>query len=116
MHRNLKRVGLACLFSISTVSLGTAIYPRVHAFNEASQGTLIAGNRAANCRIITPAVAPNLIPTDAKSGRPLVSGTAVCDWNGNTGQINGTGAIDFVKQGDTAAITKTLTGRGLRPS
>ena len=116
MNRSLKRIALGCVLSVSTVSLGTAIYPRVYAFNTSSQGVLIASNRAANCRIITPAVSPNLIPTDAKSGRPLVSGTAVCDWNGNTGQINGTGAIDFVKQGDTAAITKTLIRRGFKPS
>ena len=116
MHRNLKRIGLGCLLSTAIVSLGTAIHPRIYAFNQASQGALIASNRAVNCRIINPAVIPNLIPLDSKSGRPLNSGTAVCDWNGNTGQINGTGAIDFVKQGDIAAITKTLMGRGLKPS
>ena len=113
--RQLKRISLGCLLSASVVSVGAAIYPRVYAFNEVSQGVLIASNRAANCRIITPAVAPNLIPTDAKSGRPLVSGTAVCDWNGNTGQINGTGAIDYVKQGDIAAISTILKGRGFKP-
>lgn len=94
----------------------TAIYPRIYAFNEDTQGALIAGNRAANCLILTPGVKPNLIPVDAKSGRQLNPGTAVCDWNGNTGQINGSGAIDYVKQGDISAITKTLTGRGLKPS
>ena len=99
----------------SVGSLGTAIYPRVYAWNQVSQGVLIASNRAANCRIVIPAVSPNLIPIDTKSGRPLVAGTAVCDWNGNTGQINGSGAIDYVKQGDTTAIVATLKQRGFKP-
>ena len=114
MHRNLKRVLLFFGASVTLTSLGTAIYPRIYAFNQASQGALIASNRAVNCRIITPAIVPNLIPLDSKSGRPLVSGTTVCDWNGNTGQINGSGAIDFVRQGETDVIVKILKVRGLK--
>jgi len=113
--RTLKRIGLGCLLATSVASLGTAIYPRVYAWNQVSQGVLIASNRAANCRVIYPSVRPNIIPIESKSGRPLTSGTAVCDWSGNTGQINGTGAIDYVRQGDMGAIVATLKQRGFKP-
>ena len=112
--RTLKRIGLGCLLATSVASLGAAIYPRVYAFNQVSQGVLIASNRAANCRIISPGVRPNIIPIETSSGKPLTSGTAVCDWSGNTGQINGTGAIDYVRQGDTAAIVTMLKQRGFK--
>ena len=112
--RTLKRIGLGCLLATSVGSLGAAIYPRVYAWNQVSQGVLIASNRAANCRIIYPAVRPNIIPIESTSKQPLTSGTFVCDWNGNTGQINGYGAIDYVKQGDMTAIVATLKQRGFK--
>lgn len=112
--RTLKRIGLGFSFVTSVGSLGTAIYPRIYAWNQVSQGVLIASNRAANCRIVEPSVRPNIIPLEAKSGQKLTAGTAVCDWNGSTGQINGYGAIDYVKQGDPAAIVATLKQRGFK--
>jgi hypothetical protein len=114
MNHHSKRI---ILLSGSVLSLGACvatIYPRVIAWNEASQGALIASSRAVNCRVLNGAIEPNTIPNDAQSKRPLPPGTHVCDWQGNTGQINGTGAIDFLKQGQSEAIAQTLKSRGFK--
>lgn len=114
MNHQAKRVGLITL-GVAAIGcfLGSA-YPRIYAWNEASTAAMIASQRAANCRILSGPVQPNTIPVDAKSRNPLNSGTHVCFWDGSTGQINGTGAIDFVKQGSTETIIKILQSRGLK--
>lgn len=92
-----------------------AVYPRIYAWNESATAATIATQRAANCRIITPSVTVNTIPLDSKSGRPLPAGSHVCDWTGTTAQINGTGAVDFIKVGQTEAIASILKSRGFKP-
>jgi hypothetical protein len=111
--RRLKRAGLALLTAASLGSLGAAIYPRIYAWNQVSQGVLIASSRSANCRLLRPSVLPNIIPLD-DAGNELPPGTFVCDFSGNTGQINGFGAVDYVRQGDTSAIVHDLKQRGFK--
>lgn len=115
MHHNAKRLGLAVLGAGAIGCFLGAAYPRIYAWNEASTAVTIATQRAANCRIISPAVQVNTIPVDGKSGRTLPSGTHVCDWSGVTGQINGTGAVDFVKVGQAESIANVLKSRGFKP-
>ena len=113
MRHPIKRIliGMGCAASVGA-TLAT-IAPRIYAWNQASQGALIAAQRAANCRVLDGPVVPNIIPLDGK-GRSLPPGTHVCDWQGMTGQINGTGAIDFLKQGQSETIAQTLKSRGFK--
>ena len=111
--RTLKRIGLGCLLTASLGSLGSSIYPRVYAFNQASQGALIASTRAANCRVLKSNLIPNETPVD-ELGKPFPAGTTFCDRNGLTGQATDKGAIGYPKQGDTAAIIKILETRGFK--
>lgn len=100
---------LSCTACIATIA------PRVVAWNTASQGVLIASARSLNCRVLNGSIEPNSIPLDFKTKKPLPPGTHVCDWAGMTGQINGTGAIDYLKQGQTESIASTLKTRGFKP-
>jgi hypothetical protein len=115
MNHKLKRILLFTGMGMAASSCVATIAPRVIAWNEASQGALIASSRAVNCRVLNGAIEPNIIPLDGKTGRPLPPGTHVCDWQGNTGQINGTGAIDFLKQGQSETIATVLKSRGFKP-
>jgi hypothetical protein len=115
MHHQAKRVALVTLASAAIGCFLGSAYPRIYAWNQASTAATIASQRAANCRILLGSVEPNTIPVDGKSGRPLAPGTHVCDWNGVTGQINGTGAIDYVKAGQAETIIATLKSRGFKP-
>ena len=115
MNHHTKRVLLIGGSSLSFSACVATIAPRVIAWNDASQGALIASSRAVNCRVLNGSIEPNSIPLDAKSKRPLPPGTHVCDWAGMTAQINGTGAIDFLKQGQTEAIAASLKSRGFKP-
>ena len=115
MNHSTKRILLIGGCALSGVACIATIAPRVIAWNDASQGALIASSRAVNCRVLNGSIEPNSIPVDAKSKRPLPPGTHVCDWAGMTGQINGTGAIDFLKQGQTELIAATLKSRGFKP-
>ena len=115
MNHHTKRVLLIGGSALSFAACLATIAPRVFAWNQASQGALIAASRAVNCRVLNGSIEPNSIPVDAKSKRPLPPGTHVCDWQGNTGQVNGAGAIDFLKQGQTEAIAATLKSRGFKP-
>ena len=115
MNHNAKRLGLAVLSVGSIGCFLSAAYPRIYAWNEVSSAATIATQRAANCRIITPSVQVNTIPVDGKSGRPLPAGSHVCDWAGVTGQINGTGAVDYIKVGQGEAIANILKSRGFKP-
>ena len=115
MNHSTKRILLVGGCALSGVACIATIAPRIIAWNDASQGALIASSRAVNCRVLTSTLEPNVIPIDGKTKRPLAPGTHVCDWQGNTGQVNGTGAIDFLKQGQTEAITATLKSRGFKP-
>ena len=115
MNHQTKRVLLIGGSALSFASCVATIAPRVIAWNDASQGALIASARAVNCRVLTSTIEPNVIPIDGKTKRPLAPGTHVCDWAGMTAQINGTGAVDFLKQGQTEAIADTLKSRGFKP-
>jgi hypothetical protein len=115
MNHHVKRIALGCLGASAIASFIAAAYPRIYAWNEASTAATIATQRAANCRILNGPVIANTIPVDGKTGHPLSSGVHVCYWDGSTGQINGTGAIDFVKQGSTESIAQILKARGLKP-
>ena len=115
MNHHTKRVLLIGGSALSFAACLATIAPRVMAWNQASQGALIASSRAVNCRVLTSTIEPNIIPIDGKTKRPLAPGVHICDWAGMTGQINGTGAIDFLKQGQTEAITATLKSRGFKP-
>jgi hypothetical protein len=115
MHHNAKRIGLITLGAAAIGCFLGSAYPRIYAWNEVSNAATIALQRSANCRVLNGPVVPNTIPIDAKSGRPLAPGTHVCDWNGLTGQINGTGAIDYVKSGQAEAMVAALKARGLKP-
>ena len=115
MKHSPKRV---LLFAGLAASLGSClgvIAPRIIAWNEASQGALIASFRAVNCRVLTSTLRPNIIPMDGQTGKPLPPGSHVCDWQGMTGQINGSGAVDFLKQGQSETIVQTLKSRGFKP-
>ncbi len=114
MNHQAKRVGLLTLGAAAIGCFLGSAYPRIYAWNQASTAATIATQRAANCRILSGPVEANTIPVDAKSGRPLAPGTHVCSWDGLTGQINGTGAIDYVKQGHTETIAQTLRTRGFK--
>ena len=100
--------GTCVSFSVCVMKIA----PRVIAWNTASQGALIASTRAATCRTLDRPISRNTIPVDGKTGRTLPPGTFLCDWEGMTGQINGTGAIDYLKQGQSEEIAKTLKSRG----
>ena len=115
MNHHTKRVVLISGSTISLAACIVTIFPRVMAWNDASQGVLIASSRAVNCRVLNGSIEPNSIPVDGKTKRPLPSGVHVCDWSGMTGQINGTGAVAFLKQGQTEAIAATLKSRGFKP-
>jgi hypothetical protein len=65
--------------------------------------------------VLTGPIVPNIIPIDSKTSKPLPPGTHVCDWQGMTGQINGSGAVDFLKQGQSETIAQTLKSRGFKP-
>jgi hypothetical protein len=110
-----KRILLASGFCLSTAACATTIAPRVIAWNIASQGVFVASSRATNCRLLNGPIAQNTIPIDSKTNKPLVPGTHVCSWDGNTGQINGNGVIDYLKQGQPEEIAKTLKQRGFKP-
>jgi hypothetical protein len=115
MNHHSKRI---LLLGGSVLAFGACVYtiaPRIIAWNEASQGALIASSRAVNCRVLGTSIVPNTIPVDGQTKRPLPPGTHVCDWSGMTGQINGTGAIDFLKQGQSETIAQTLKSRGFKP-
>ena len=114
MNHSTKRVILMGGSALSFAACIATIAPRVIAWNDASQGALIASARAVNCRVLTSTLEPNVIPIDGKTKRPLPPGTHVCDWAGMTGQINGTGAVDFLKQSQTEAIASTLKSRGFK--
>lgn len=114
MHHNAKRVGLLTLASAAICCFLGSAYPRIYAWNEASTAATIASQRAANCRVLSGPVQPNTIPVDKQSGKPLNPNVHVCFWDGSTGQINGTGAIDYVKQGSTESIAKILQSRGFK--
>ena len=101
--------------ALSFAACVATIAPRVIAWNDASQGALIASSRSVNCRVLTSTLEPNVIPIDGKTKRPLPPGTHVCDWAGMTAQINGAHAVDFLKQGQTEAIASTLKSRGFKP-
>lgn len=113
MDRPTKRLGLAGLATLTIASISAGIYPRVSAWNQASNAALIAGQRATNCRVLNGSLVANTIPVD-EHGRPLPAGTHVCDWNGMTGQATATGAIGYLKQGNTEEIIKTLESRGFK--
>lgn len=115
MNHLTKRILLIGGCSISSVACLSTVAPRVIAWNQSSQGVLIASSRAMNCRVLNGSIEPNSIPLDFKTKRPLPPGTHVCDWQGMTGQINGTGAIDFLKQGQSESIATTLKERGFKP-
>lgn len=115
MNHLTKRIILFGGLTLSSVACVSTILPRVMAWNESSQGVLIASSRSLNCRVLTTPIVPNSIPVDGKTKRPMPPGTHICDWQGNTGQINGTGAIDFLKQGQSEAISSTLKERGFKP-
>gem|GEM_PF-490297 len=115
MNHHTKRVVLIGGSTLSFAACIATIAPRVMAWNDASQGALIASSRAVNCRVLNSTIEPNVIPIDGKTKRPLAPGVHVCDWAGMTGQINGTGAVDFLKQGQTEAIAATLKSRGFNP-
>jgi len=114
MNHSTKRILLIGGCALSGVSCISTIAPRVIAWNDASQGALIASARAVNCRVLTSTLEPNVIPIDGKTKRPLPPGTHVCDWAGMTAQINGAGAVDFLKQGQTEAIAQNLKSRGFK--
>ena len=115
MNHHTKRVVLIGGSALSFAACIATIAPRIIAWNDASQGALIASSRAVNCRVLTSTIEPNVIPIDGKTKRPLAPGVHVCDWAGMTGQINGAGAVDFLKQGQTEAISGTLKSRGFKP-
>ena len=115
MNHSTKRILLIGGCALSGVACIATISPRVIAWNDASQGALIASARAVNCRVLTSTLEPNIIPIDGKTKRPLPPGTHVCDWAGMTGQINGTGAVGFLKQGQTESIAATVISRGFKP-
>ena len=115
MNHSTKRILLIGGCALSGVACLATIAPRVFAWNEASQGALIASSRAVNCRVLTSTLEPNVIPIDGKTKRPLPPGTHVCDWAGMTAQINGAGAVDWLKQGQTEGIAATLKSRGFKP-
>ncbi len=110
MDRTNKRLilGAGCIFSLA--ALIHAARPRAIAFNTASTANTIALQRAGSCIPLT-FVQANRIPLD--KGRTLEPGTLVCDRNGRTGQINGSHAIDFLRQGDANQINQILKQRGL---
>ncbi len=114
MSHQTKRIALGCLGVGAIISFLVSAYPRIYAWNEASSSATIATQRAANCKILDGSVQANTIPIDSKTKRPLSPGVHVCHWDGSTGQINGTGAIDFVKQGSTEAIAAILKSRGFK--
>jgi hypothetical protein len=116
LNHHLTRIGLGCLGAASIGSFLAAAYPRIYAWNEASTAATIATQRAANCRLLDGPVQANTIPIDSKTKRPLSPGVHVCYWDGSTGQINGTGAIDFVRQGSTESIANILKSRGFKQS
>ena len=115
MNHHTKRVLLIGGSALSFAACIATIAPRVMAWNQASQGALIASSRAVNCRVLTSTLEPNVIPIDGKTKRPLAPGVHVCDWAGMTAQINGAGAVDYLKQGQTEAIAATLKSRGFTP-
>ena len=115
MNHHTKRVLLIGGSALSFAVCIATIAPRVIAWNQASQGALIASSRAVNCRVLNSTIEPNVIPIDGKTKRPLPPGTHVCDWAGMTGQINGANAVDFLKQGQTESIAATLKSRGFKP-
>jgi hypothetical protein len=115
MNHHTKRVLLIGGSALSFAACIATIAPRVIAWNDASQGALIASSRAVNCRVLNSTLEPNVVPLDWKTKRPLPPGTHVCDWAGMTAQINGAGAVDFLKQGQTEAIAATLKSRGFKP-
>lgn len=113
-HKTKRSLLLGCGL-LSFTSCIASISPRVIAWNDASQGVLIASARSLNCRVLNGSIEPNTIPLDHLTKRPLPSGTHICDWQGNTGQINGSGAIDYLKQGQSESISSTLKSRGFKP-
>ena len=115
MNHSTKRILLIGGCALSFAACIATIFPRVMAWNDASQGALIASARAVNCRVLTSTLEPNVIPIDGRTKRPLPPGTHVCDWAGMTAQINGAHAVDFLKQGQTEAIAATLKSRGFKP-
>ncbi len=115
MNHQAKRSLLLGCSSLSFAACIATIAPRVIAWNEASQGALIASSRAVNCRVLTSSIEKNTIPVDGQTKRPFPPGTHICDWQGMTGQINGTGTIDYLKQGQSESIAATLKSRGFKP-
>ena len=113
-HTTKRTLLLGCGLLSCTACIAT-ITPRVVAWNEASQGVIVASARSLNCRVLTGNIEPNSIPLDYKTKRPLPPGSHVCDWQGNTAQINSSGAVDYLKQGQTESIASTLKTRGFKP-
>ena len=113
MRHQVKRIMLGAGAAVSVGTALAAVQPRIVAWNTASQATLIASQRAASCVPLN-FVKSNSIPTDYVSRQPFEPGTLVCDWQGRTGQINGYGAIDYVRQGQAQQINATMTSRGFR--
>ena len=114
MDNATKRLGMTALSIASLAAFLSAAHPRVVAWNEASTAATIASQRAANCRVLSGPVQPNTIPVDGRTGKPLNPGVHVCSWDGTTGQINGAGAIDYVKQGHIDTIAQILKSRGFK--
>lgn len=112
MNHTTKRSLLIGCGLLSCTACIASITPRVVAWNDASQGVLIASSRSLNCRVLDGPIEANIIPLDGTTKRPLPSGTHVCDWLGNTAQINSSGAVDYLKQGQSESISATLKTRG----
>jgi hypothetical protein len=114
MNHHSKRILLLGGSVLAFGACAVTIAPRIIAWNEASQGALIASQRVAKCLVLNGPIVPNSVPTNGKGG-PLPPGTFICDWQGMTGQVNGTGAIDFLRQGQPEAISDALKARGFKP-
>ncbi len=110
---NLTTISYGGLAAAAVGATLAALYPRLDAFNRTSTGHQIAMARAETCQVVN-SIRPNTIPLDGKTKRPLNPGTHICDFAGNTAQINGYGAIDWVKSGQPEQIAAKLTQRGFK--
>jgi hypothetical protein len=108
------RIGYGCLAAASVGATIAALHPRLVAFNQTSQGHQIAMARAETCAVVG-FVEANSIPLDSKTKRRLPAGTFTCDFYGNTSQINGRGASDWVRSGQPEQIAAKLKQRGFKP-
>lgn len=111
---SITRIGYATLAAASIGTTLAALHPRIAAFNQTSQGHQIAMSRAETCAVVG-SVEANTIPLDSKTGRKLPAGTYICDFAGNTAQVNGTGAMDWVRSGQPEQVAAKLKQRGFRP-